>query len=526
MADNQLISEIENALTELVKLMKALRLYPKGHPSLRAAIDECMSAFQPMLNHQENRAIQVNQSGFTLGPVPIGETNQALPDLARMLAERRVNQLIFLPGLPPQEILVLLEGITTSAEEIYRIGGLPAFLHERRVTTIWLNESSLDRVQQKRRELAAAAEENPSDPGLDHWGTAPETWGKPDMAQQLRDIIDQLNTELSDDAYRGQIDKLLQIAPAYLEQTGPPGALRILPLLLIHSRQQDRRQTQRTIAQNALERLLTDQLVDQLLAQFSRTALTPQQFQRLKQFVVSLGTRIAPQLLARMSNEEDGTIRKRLTSLLGKMGEPLLDLLRETVHSSKWYVVRNAVTLLGDLRLDAGISILAGLTSHPDQRVRRALIRSLAMIGGDKTVPPLYKLTQDPAVALRRPAVKGLGATRSPEAVRPLLAIAQKLDPLGRQTEIRKDAVTALGILGDKGAVTPLKLLAKRPNMLRLQRLEELRAEIILTLGKLGDETLTTELEAWRKSPHGIVQRAAEQSLSLLTKKHDHSTAD
>ncbi len=525
MADNRLITEIENALTELVKLMKALRFYPKGHPSLRAAIDECMAAFQPVLSHQENRAIQVNQNGFTLGDALIGETNAALPDLARLLAERRVNQLIFLPGLPPQELLTLLEGVSTSAEEIYQLGGLPVFLHEQRVTTIWLNESSLDKVLQKRREITEQTEV-PAETVEGNWATAPDTWGKPDMAQQLREIIDQLSTKQTDDAYRDQIDKLLQVAPSYLEQSGPPGVLRVLPLLLLQSRQEERSQTQRKIATETLDRLLTEPLIDQLLAQFSHTSLTPQQFQRLKQFIVALGTRVAPQLLTRMSNEEDGTVRKRLTSLLGKMGEPLLDLLRETIHSSKWYVVRNAVTLLGDLRLEAGISILAGLTGHPDQRVRRALIRSLAMIGGAKTVAPLFKLTQDPVISLRRPAVKGLGATRSPDAVRPLLSIAQMFDPFGRQTEIRKDAVAALATLGENEAVTPLQMLARRPNLLRLQRLEDLRAEILLTLGKIGDENLLSELKTWQKSPHGTVQRAAEQSLSILSKKNDNSATD
>lgn len=524
MAENQLNLEIDQALTGLVKLMKALRFYPKGHPSLRKAIDECIAALQPMLQHQDNSAVQVSQGGFSRAETKIGETNPALPDLARLLAERRVNQLIFLPDLQPQELLVLLEGLTTPAEEIYRVGGLAEYLRERQVRTIWLNESSLDGALRKRQQLAE--EEEAAAQAEEEAPLIPAEMERSDLAQQLREILERLGDVLHDDAYNAELNKLLQLAPGYFEQSGLPGILRILPLLLTHSLQSERSRPQRAAATGALDRLLTDQVAGQLLAQFRKTSLTPQQFQRLQKFIITLGIRIAPFLLAEMSREENGTVRKRFTTLLGQMGEPLLDLLRETVHSSKWYVVRNAVTLLGDLRLVSGIGILASLTSHEDQRVRRALIRSLAMIGGDAAVTPLKKLTEDPVPGLRRPAVKALGATKSPQAIEPLLAIAQRFDPLARQIEIRSDAVAALGTLGDRNAVPPLLTLARRPNLLRLHKLEELRAEIILALSKLGAESLAGDLEKWRKSAHGAVQRAAEQSLAILTKSQDDPATD
>jgi HEAT repeat protein len=525
LADNQLTLEIEQALTSMVKLMKALRFYPKGHPSLQTAIADCMSSFAPMLGRQHNRAIQVCQTGFSFGETIIGEKNPALPDLSRLLAERRVNQMIFLPDLPAEELLTLLEGLTTPAEEIYHLGGLSSFLNNHQIETIWLNESSLDGALQKRQQLAEEAEQAEVETEDDEEASSAPA-DKSNLDQQLREIIEQLKIEQHDDAYRLQIEKLLQLAPAYFEQSGAPGALRILPLLFNQSQQEEHNRTQRKIAAGALERLLTEEIISLLLEQLRKTSLTPQQFRRLQQFIISLGIRIAPQLLAMMSKEEDSSARKRLTNLLGQMGEPLLDLLREMTHSDKWYVVRNAVTLLGDLRLDAGVDILKGLTDHPDQRVRRTLIRSLAMIGGRESVAPLLKLTRDSATALRRPAVKALGATKSIEAVQPLLNICQSFDPFGHQSEIRSDAVAALGILGEKEAVAPLLTLARRPNLLRLKRLEALRAEIILALGKLGDKDLVDTFNQWRKSPHGIVQRAAELSLTTLMKKNDNTTTD
>jgi len=263
-----------------------------------------------------------------------------------------------------------------------------------------------------------------------------------------------------------------------------------------------------------------------MLSQFKQTLLTPAQFSRLQNFVVTLQLRIAPTMLNQLSREEDGRVRKRLTFLLGKMGEPLVALLRDLTENSQWYVVRNSVILLGELRLNTGIEILEKQCRHPDQRVRRAVIRSLAMIGGQKTLAPLIRMTQDTEPVLCRLAVKALGATRSAAAVAPLLTIARQFDPLGRQVDLRKDAVAALGTLGETTALKPLIKLGKRINLLGLRRLEELRAEIILTLGKLGDASIIDDLKRWEKSSHGSVQRAAEQSLILVAKKHDQYSAN
>jgi len=524
--DKQQILEVEQALTGLVKLLKALRFYPKGHPSLQSAIDESMTGFSPLLARQHNQAIQTKQTGFSFADSKVGENNLALPDLALMLAERRVNQLIFLPELTSDDLLIFLEGLTIPAEEIYQVGGFPKFLNRHKITTIWLNENSLEDALQKRQQLVEKIGQAEAENKQQAGETAPASTEKLDLEKQLRALIEKLKLDLDDDSYRNHLDKLLELAPGYFEQSGAPGILRILPLLLIQSQQGDRERIQRKNAASALERLLTERVVAQILEQFKQTTLTPQQFQRLQKLIVVLGMRIAPQILKLMSKEMDVTIRKRLNSLLGQMGEPLLDLLREMRHDNKWYVVRNAVTLIGDLRLEMGIDILTDLTVHPDQRVRRALIRSLAMIGGKKSVAPLLTLTQDQATALRRPAVKALGATNSLDAVRPLLKIAQSFDPFGRQAEIRSDAVSALGSLGKKEAYFPLLALAKRPNLLRLKRLEELRAEIILALGKLGETNLDIALTQWRKSPHGIVRRAAEQSQATLMKKHDNLTTN
>lgn len=527
MSDNLLISHIEQALNGLARLIKAQRFYPQGHPSLQIVVQETMQAFMPLLKCAQPPVIHVKQDGFFFEQQKVGEKSVTLPDLALMMAERRVNQLLFLADLPQHELLALIDGLNTPADAIYQRGGLPKVLSEQQVRSIWLNENSLGSALQKRREMSAAPNEKTTGVAARHQEAelAVDT-EKTALTQQLQEIIVTLETDLSDETYQTLLEKLLKLSPAYFEQSRVAGMLRILPLLLLQSEQAQRSSAQQQMAGKALRQLLTESNIQAILGQFRQTLLTPGQFSRLQSFVVALKLRIAPAMLDQLSREEDGNVRKRLTFLLSKMGEPLIALLRDHTDSPQWYVVRNSVILLGELRLDSGIAILETQCNHPDQRVRRAVIRSLAMIGGQQTLAPLMRMTYDPEPVLCRLAVKALGATRSAAAVKPLLVIARQFDPFGRKVDLRKDAVAALGTLGEPSALKPLIKLGKRMNLLGLSRLEELRAEIILTLGKLGDPSIIDDLRHWEKSSHGSVQRAAEQSLILVTKKHDKHSAN
>jgi hypothetical protein len=527
LSDNLLISHIEQALTGLARLIKARRFYPQGHPSLQLVVQETMQAFMPLLKSAQPPVIHVKQDGFFFEQQKVGEKSATLPDLALMMAERRVNQLLFLTDLPQHELLALIDGLNTPADAIYQRGGLPNVLSEQQVGSIWLNENSLDSALKKRQKMTAATDEKNthSSAQIQAEKLIVET-EKTALTQQLQEIIVELETDLNDEKYQRLLEKLLTLAPAYFEQSKVAGMLRILPLLLTQSEQEHRSPAQRQMAGKTLGLLLTEANIHAILGQFRQTMLTPGQFSRLQSFVVALKLRIAPAMLNQLSREEDGKVRKRLTFLLSKMGEPLIALLRDHTDSPQWYVVRNSVILLGELRLDSGIGILEKQCNHPDQRVRRAVIRSLAMIGGQQTLAPLMRMTYDPEPVLCRLAVKALGATRSAAAVKPLLVIARQFDPFGRKVELRKDAVAALGTLGEASALKPLIKLGKRMNLLGLRRLEELRAEIILTLGKLGDPSIIDDLRRWEKSSHGSVQRAAEQSLILVAKKHDKHSAN
>jgi HEAT repeat protein len=200
------------------------------------------------------------------------------------------------------------------------------------------------------------------------------------------------------------------------------------------------------------------------------------------------GERAAERLLEALAEEEDRGRRGRLMKAVKAVGKPALNSLHHATKSPTWYLVRNALNLIGDLvatdLLDDAIEALG----HRDDRVRRAAARALGKLGGlraekqlgdtltssdpdtqleilsalgamkgDSAIPQIAELTKkklgrgDDAVRLR--AIETLGQTGSPAAIPPLVELIRKKGLLGggESNEARLAAAKALSALSNAG---------------------------------------------------------------------------
>jgi HEAT repeats len=88
--------------------------------------------------------------------------------------------------------------------------------------------------------------------------------------------------------------------------------------------------------------------------------------------------------------------------------EPLMHLLRD----HRWFVVRNAAELLGELNATEADQELINTSRHSDVRVRRAATLALIRLGTPRAMHTMLHALKDEESAVRRRAASGLGATR------------------------------------------------------------------------------------------------------------------
>jgi HEAT repeat protein len=196
-----------------------------------------------------------------------------------------------------------------------------------------------------------------------------------------------------------------------------------------------------------------------------------------------LGAGAVEALLDALAEEADRGRRALLVGLLGKLAAahpgPVLDRLSD----ERWYVVRNAVSILARVGSPVALDRLAAVAHHPQPAVRREVAAALVAIGGAGAIRILRDLATDPEEEVRARAVDSLGALTDPGAAA-ILAEVARTDP---SAALRRRAVEALGAHPAPGATALLMELASRRSRPRLRRgLRRLAASLARERGGAG----------------------------------------
>jgi HEAT repeat protein len=175
------------------------------------------------------------------------------------------------------------------------------------------------------------------------------------------------------------------------------------------------------------------------------------------------------------------------------------DKERHELPDARWYVIRNAIFVLGSLRDQGGIMALRLRINDQDIRIRREIISSLEKIGGEDSIDLLIVMAEDRDREIREAALGALGMVGTPEYA-PLVIDLTKKNPTD---SIR--AVAALGKIGGTEARTFLGGLLEDEESLnnvaagKVSR-EDLRAAIVRALGNIGDAESISKIRAFQGS--------------------------
>ena len=128
---------------------------------------------------------------------------------------------------------------------------------------------------------------------------------------------------------------------------------------------------------NALGRLLTPAAGERLIelyiekrndSAWARTVLT---------LLKCLGPAAGEKVFRRLEEETSASNRMRLMRLLSQLGPEATELARSRLSDERWYVVRNACMVVGELGEPDLPRLLSGPLRHPDSRVQQAAITAI-----------------------------------------------------------------------------------------------------------------------------------------------------
>ena len=146
--------------------------------------------------------------------------------------------------------------------------------------------------------------------------------------------------------------------------------------------------------------------------------------------LITLGELSVMPILQLLMDENDREMRRELMSILIAIGDPAIPYLKRMLIDRRWFVVRNGVKILGDIKTNYDIEVFWQPLTHSDARVRSEAITSLYNVGGLDAAKMLKRfLLIETNFELATKAVKGIAQLANKAIMNDLVSYVQQMAP-------------------------------------------------------------------------------------------------
>lgn len=208
---------------------------------------------------------------------------------------------------------------------------------------------------------------------------------------------------------------------------------------------------------------------------------------QLHALLALMGRPAAQYLMVCLELEEDRTRRTHLLGALQAIGLGAVPALVEGLASPQWFLVRNALLLLEHLNFKATFPHVALALGHRDHRVQRAAIRAVVALGTpEAAIQALARPLEEGDPATQAACLAAMVHIRHASAVPRICYLVERLlGSTGEAAQVRLQAVTALGQLGDSAALPTLRDLFRLPEASTSREALPVRVAAARALGAL-----------------------------------------
>jgi len=186
--------------------------------------------------------------------------------------------------------------------------------------------------------------------------------------------------------------------------------------------------------------------------------------------------------------------------------------LLHLLNDDRWYVVRNATSLLGELGAADSDRRLAELLAHRETRVRQAVAVALGKLGTSRALLALLQALNDSSPDVRLQAVLAIAAARNPRAVP---WIIEALDH-EQDLDVQGALISALGATPTEDGVARLVRAAEAGGML-VRKPAALRLRAVEALAEAGTPSARHALQSLLSDRDRDIRTAVEQAVGRMS---------
>jgi hypothetical protein len=513
--DDLSLQRITQAVTDFAKGIKSASFYPAGHPVLLQFVTRIIQLFEAIPLPDEGLSIDVSKSALLYRDVPLpAGGNKALLDLNRELYLRRAARIIFLPNLQPDEVVSCLKIITLDPEEIQDAGGLERILLREKVTRIWVNRVDYDQLTQllKEEELEEIQPEELTDDPL----AVPDDPLQDDLPPEvvtMEILIARIAKETDPSAYREHIVVFSRFLLAERAERKIEYSTQAMTIFIRHIAAPPGGSDEiAELARLGIKEVASEELVAHYIGLLKKRGSRGRQ--ETDAVLIALEERSVGPLLQALAEEEDLLVRKAIVEIVTRIGRIAVPTILENLTDSRWYMVRNMITVLGTLGMPDLAPHVAATLSHPDLRVKKEAIKALSRIPHPSSVTALCELCFFPEETVALAATAALSSKKETDAVVALYRRAAAKLILYPNYRLAHEAIDSLRVIGTEESVTALEEILALRALWSTKKFRAMKFHALRSISKIRGERSEEVLERARRSADRSMRNEAERIIA------------
>ena len=216
----------------------------------------------------------------------------------------------------------------------------------------------------------------------------------------------------------------------------------------------------------------------------------PERRQHLYEVLVRTGDEGADALIEQVTQAQTADDRRTLFEVLREL-DATIPALKRMLGDSRWFVVRNAADLLGELAAAPAEGALIALLRHADDRVRRSATNALLRLGTADALKGIYEAVSDNSPEVRMQAAAALSTKKDGKTSTTLIrAIEDETDG-----DVQLAMIAALGRVATADAVQKLVKMAEPEGRLFRKKAVNIRVAAVQALGEARTPAALTALK-------------------------------
>lgn len=514
MPQGELLQRISRAVSELAKGLKSVSFYPSGHPALIQSISKIISDFEEIPLPETGLEIDVTKNALLYKEAALPVPNKTVADLNRELYLRRASKVIFLPDLKASEMIVFLGILNRDVQQVQDEGGLERAMLREKVSRIWVNrvdyqgltemlksQEEAEAPPEEEAEAARGKEEMPL--GMDNLAAGELT---------IEELLVRIAKETDASAYR---DHLIALSRALFNERMDRKIEYASRALMIFAEHIERPPRQNAEIANLARLGIKEMATDDLVAHYIRLLRdrSGRGRKEVEIVLVAFEDRAVKPLLKTLAEEEDLLVRKSIVEIVVRIGRPAVPAILENLNDSRWFVIRNLVTILGSLGLPDLAPHVATVLSHPDLRVKKEAIKALSKLPHPSASLALGELCFFPEETVALTATAAMSSKKEAEAVLTLYRRAVHKRFFFPNYRLAHEAIDSLRAIGTDEAVSALEEILRATAIFETKKFRAMKTHALRSISRMSGEKVHEAVERARRAPEKYLRAEADRLL-------------